>query len=239
MDDAKPKIPAYIDPLGTAILLKLHRNPAMSGVILGGGFALQHYHEFRPSHDIDAWWSDAPTEGAKSAISEAVQEVAREHAFEFRKRFWNETFSYEIVNPDTKKNVFSFQIATRDVALDPPLPSAWEPLLIETLRDNVGSKMNALADRGAPRDFIDIHELVQAGVCTIRECWELWQMKNPGADLGEAKDKVMQKISELEARTPLDRVPEERRAAAAQRRAFFKERFTSESRESNEDELGW
>lgn len=145
-----------------------------------------------------------------------------------------ETFSYEIVDPKKNKTVFSFQIATRDMPLDAALPSAWEPLLIETLRDNIGSKMNALVNRGAPRDFVDIHELIQSGVCTIEDCWELWHMKNRSSSVSDAKDKVLHKISELEARVALEKVAAEVRAAAAQRRAFFKEQFVRERKNTNE-----
>ncbi len=40
--------------------------------------------------------------------------------------------------------------------LEDSIESAWAPIKIKTLRDNVGAKMNALVGRGAPRDFIDI-----------------------------------------------------------------------------------
>ena len=41
--------------------------------------------------------------------------------------------------------------------------------------------MNALVNRGAPRDFLDIHAVVEADLLTPARCWELWQAKNPGA----------------------------------------------------------
>ena len=43
--------------------------------------------------------------------------------------------------------------------LDATLVAAWSPVRIESLRDNVASKMTALVERGAPRDLRDIHEL--------------------------------------------------------------------------------
>lgn len=49
------------------------------------------------------------------------------------------------------------------------------PILIETVRDNVASKMNALVDRGAPRDFLDIRAVIVKGLVSVEECWALWQ----------------------------------------------------------------
>jgi hypothetical protein len=66
--------------------------------------------------------------------------------------------SFELA--DTERKVFSFQIALRSLELEPPEPSQWQPILIESLADNVGSKMNALVQRGAARDFLDIREVV-------------------------------------------------------------------------------
>jgi len=35
--------------------------------------------------------------------------------------------------------------------------------------------MVALVERGAPRDFLDIYTVCQAGLVTLEECWELWR----------------------------------------------------------------
>ncbi len=97
--------------------------------------------------------------------------------------------------------------------------------MLETLRDNIASKMNALVDRGAPRDFIDIYEVVQTNLCAIEECWNLWQLKNPEISLTDAKDKLLQKMMQIEARTSLDGLPPAQRAIAIKRREFFKTAF--------------
>jgi len=41
----------------------------------------------------------------------------------------------------------------------------------------VASKVVALVERGAPRDFRDIHALCRAGLTTPQECWELWRRR--------------------------------------------------------------
>ncbi len=98
---------------------------------------------------------------------------------------WGETVSFEL--SDGNRKIFSFQIALRTVELDPPRESAWPPVLIESLADNVGNKVNALVQRGAPRDFLDIRQLVTNGIVSVEKCWDWWSRKNPGVGVRQAK----------------------------------------------------
>jgi hypothetical protein len=120
---------------------------------------------------------------------------------ELRERRLGDTVSFELAKAGRPR--FSFQIAVRSLALDQPQPSAWPPILIETLADNVGAKMNALVSRGAPRDFMDIKMAVDEGLLTTARCWELWQAKNPGASIEAAKQNLLLHLAGLEARRPL------------------------------------
>src|ERR1700730_15796109 len=45
---------------------------------------------------------------------------------------------------------------------------------LDSLPDLLASKMAALVERGAPRDFRDIHASCMAGITTATECWRLW-----------------------------------------------------------------
>ncbi|MGB9674173.1 MAG: nucleotidyl transferase AbiEii/AbiGii toxin family protein [Anaerolineales bacterium] len=47
--------------------------------------------------------------------------------------------------------------------------------LIQPFEDLVASKMVALVEWGAPRDFLDIYHLCKKGLVTIAECWQLWR----------------------------------------------------------------
>jgi predicted nucleotidyltransferase component of viral defense system len=222
----EPKRPRNIDPLGVEILERLHGAPAAAAIILGGNTALQHYREFRPSHDIDAWWGDAPSEDALETIRQAASAVALRHKYHLRERSWGDTVSLELHDPNRQnQTVFSFQIAARDVALDVPYESAWSPVKVETFRDNLGSKMNALVERGAPRDFVDVYEIVSHGMASVKDCWDLWQLKNIGASLSEAKDKVLHNMAQIEARVPLQQVSSSDREMASRRREFFRSEF--------------
>jgi hypothetical protein len=106
--------------------------------------------------------------------------------------------------------------------LEQPLISAWPPLLIETLRDNVGSKMNALVARGAPRDFVDVYRVVADGLISQEACWNLWKEKNPTVSLMAAKGQALSHLTRLETRRPLEQIADttEREGAAQLRRWF-------------------
>ncbi|MBV8067517.1 MAG: nucleotidyl transferase AbiEii/AbiGii toxin family protein [Candidatus Eremiobacteraeota bacterium] len=221
----EPKVPASLDPLAREILEQLRGDARVANVVLGGGIALAHYVEYRPTRDIDAWWGTARMEEARVAIASAVKAVAERHGLGVRQRSWGETLSYEIMDMQENRVVFAFQIAPRDIQLEEPRPSEWSPLLLETLTDNLGSKMNALVDRGAPRDFLDIYELMARGLYTPQDCWSIWQRKNPDADGRAARNKVLHNLLSIEARTPLDSVSAAERQTAQRRRIFFKTEF--------------
>jgi predicted nucleotidyltransferase component of viral defense system len=99
-------------------------------------------------------------------------------------------------------------------------------LRIETLADNLGSKMNALVQRGAPRDLLDIREAVAAGLVTSQDCWELWERKNPGLAIHAGKMEVARRLEELELRRPLRSLADAaERERAAQARAWYRNTF--------------
>ncbi|MDQ2680262.1 MAG: nucleotidyl transferase AbiEii/AbiGii toxin family protein [Candidatus Eremiobacteraeota bacterium] len=220
---ASPTTPKSLDLLAVEVLNRLKGHPAVAALILGGGIALKHYLDFRPTHDIDAWWVESVNDDAVHLIDKIMKDVAEAHGFRYAIRTWGDTASYEI--RDGSKKVFSFQVSVRDVQLEPAGPSTWAPLKLESLADNVGSKMNAVVRRGAPRDFVDIYELVTRELVTADECWRLWQRKNPGVDVQQAKESVARNMSELELRTPLGRLPKDQRERAENRRTFFKTEF--------------
>ena len=216
--------PTRLDPLAERILERLSGRPEAGEIVLGGYFALQHYAAYRETHDIDAWWRIRPTTGTEEVVRSVMNEVAREGGFELRERRFGETLSWELHREGKKR--FSFQIAVRSVELEPPVPSAWPPVLLETLRDNLGAKMNALVERGAPRDFTDIMQVVTCGHATIGDCWVLWVRKNPGASEEAAKRKLLFHLCGLELRRPLAHIADaDERARAERTRLWFRAEF--------------
>ena len=216
--------PRNLDPLAEKILEQLVGRPEAAEIVLGGYFALQHYAHYRTTHDIDAWWRRAPSIATQQVIREAMQHIASAKGYELQERRFGDTVSFELRRERRKR--FSFQIAVRSVELDEPVPSAWPPVLIETLHDNIGAKMNALVDRGAPRDFLDIMHLATTKLMTPAECWTLWSRKNPGASVESARNKVQFHLTAMESRRPLDSLKDpEERAKARRTRDWFRHQF--------------
>lgn len=204
LTENRPTPPSRLHALAREVLDALRDQPAAASLILGGGVALQHYCEYRETKDLDAWWNPLPSRAAEALLQQAMTDVAQRHGYSLAVRKWGETQSYEL--QEEGRTVFSFQVAVRTIALDPPLPSAWPPLQIETLLDNLGAKMNALVGRGAPRDVLDVFTVVERGLATPAELWGAWSRKNPGGEVAAAKAGVLQRLVELEARRPLETI---------------------------------
>jgi hypothetical protein len=109
-----------------------------------------------------------------------------------------------------------------------PVQSPWGRIPIETLDDNVAAKMNALVGRGAPRDFVDIKAVVDAGLMSVERCWQLWLAKNRGRSREEGRLAVEHWLAAIVARAPLERLPPDRRGDAAALRAWYHDVFTAE-----------
>ncbi len=198
--------------------------PVAPQIVLGGYFALQHHVEpYRMTHDVDAWWLQSSSDQALSQIRLGMEHIAEKKGLVMSEKSWGETSSFDL-NKAGKK-IFSFQISEREKQLEPYLLSPWNPLKIETLSDNVASKMTALVQRGAPRDFRDIYELVNRDVLTIEKAWNLYSLKNPNKQVNQAKELVMINLNRIESRRPLNTLTEQDQHAAMELRQWFKSQF--------------
>jgi Nucleotidyl transferase AbiEii toxin, Type IV TA system len=218
-----PQKPADLNPFAVAFLEELQTLPEAEEFVLGGYFALKHYIDYRQTGDIDAWWRFREQTDALAAARRAFSAVAKRFGYTVRERTWGETISLEAFDGDGR--AFSFQVAVRSIEIEPPIPSPWGRFRIETLDDNVASKMVALVSRGAPRDFVDIKSVVDASLISVARCWELWSAKEPGVGLDEARARVQTHLARIEARMPVERLPEDRREAARDLRKWYREVF--------------
>ena len=228
----EPRKPVNLDPRAVALLEWMGAQPWAGLVVLGGGVALKHYLDYRGTKDCDAWWhGEASAEDRRrivSAVTDALR--AQNPGSEIRLREFNEVNSVELFQNGQAK--FSFQIAKRDVQLEPYLPSGWGGLGIESLNDNLASKMCALVDRGYPRDFRDIRRAARDLGCSISELWALWQRKNPTRHSWDAKVLIRQSLEAIMRRRPLENIVNrtERGEADEVRQWFLKDFLNEESR---------
>jgi predicted nucleotidyltransferase component of viral defense system len=106
---------------------------------------------------------------------------------------------------------------------------AWGDLLVDSLEDLVASKMTALIERGAPRDFRDIYEVCRNKLATVADCRELWSkrqlMAGSDADLKRAKLAVQAHLKRIALQRPLEQIQDakERKSAESLRHWFSKE----------------
>jgi hypothetical protein len=220
----QPRKPDHPDPFAAAFLSRLQDHPEVEQFVLGGYFALKHYLDYRQTGDVGAWWRSRQDPHTLAVARGAFAETAVEFGYSVRERAWGETISLEALDGGNK--AFSFQVSIRSVEIDEPIASPWGRIPIETLDDNVASKMMALVARGAPRDLVDIKQVIDADLLSAARCWELWAAKDPGIELDDARIRVRTHLERIEARMPIDRLPVERRAAAAELRAWYRDAFT-------------
>lgn len=220
-----PRKPQHLDPRAERLLEWLGAQPWASNVVLGGGLALKHYLDYRPTKDCDAWWADATPAALKAEILEAVAGALRQQnpGCELRRDNWSDVNSIAVKDRGTV--VFAFQIAQRTRRLEAYLPSGWGGLQLESLTDNVASKMAALVDRGLGRDFSDVRQIATQLGWTPAQFWQLWQRRFPERRLADAQIRVRLKLEQLMRTRPLDSITDAatRNNLAAARAWFLNE----------------
>ncbi len=222
----QPTRPTHLSALAERALQAVAAAGLGQKISVGGALGLLHYLDYRPTHDVDAWWAS----GVSAADRERVLQVLRtalQESGELRLRQWGEVVSLELRVGG--KTVFSFQIAERSAQLEPATTLPWTDVSLDAFPDLVASKMVALVERGAPRDFRDIHTVCRAGLVTPAECWRLWRLRQKAAesdtDAHRARLALQTHLSRIAQHRPLDLIedPAERAEAAALRDWFSTE----------------
>lgn len=223
----QPHRPAHLSEHAVACLQALAAAGLGEAISLGGALGLLHYLDYRPTHDVDAWWDAAATAEARQRVIQVIEATLRTFG-PVKTRAWGDVVSVELL--EESRVIFSFQIARRPAQLEPSEPAPWVPVLLDSFPDLVASKLVALVERGAPRDFRDVYALCQAGLTTPHECWELWRRRQRLAgsdtDAGRARLAVETHLTRIAQHRPLERIADpHQRAEAARVRAWFAQEF--------------
>lgn len=194
---------------------------------LGRAFGLLHYWDYRSTHDVDAWWRPESGATERGQVVDVLESALAAYG-EVRTRRWGEVVSVELRKAN--RTIFSFQIAERSALLEEPVAVDWTDTPVDSLPDLIASKMNALVERGAPRDFRDIHAICHAGLTTPQECWELWRRRQllVGSDVGleRAQLAVETQLERIEQSRPLEKIADVRQRTDAQRvRDWYRKEF--------------
>ena len=197
-------------------------------ITLGGAVGLAHYHDYRKTKDVDAWWtSDAAEKDKQSVINLLIKTL--ENYGEVTTRRFGDVVSIDL--RQEKQVTFNFQIANRSALLRSPTESPWTPVTLDSFDDLVASKMTALIERGAPRDFLDIYEINKQKKTTISQCWQLWQEREKkrgvaDPDLQVACEAVLLHLNRIERARPLVTIIEiNQRNDAKKVREWYKDDF--------------
>ena len=109
----------------------------------------------------------------------------------------------------------------RSAQLEPSAPAPWTDVLLDSFPDLLASKMVALVERGALRDFRDIFALCHAGLTTPQECWSLWrrrqQLAGSDTDSARARLAVETHLARIAQHRPLREIADPTKRAEAER----------------------
>lgn len=207
MKSISPQQPSHLSPYARACLDALVKANLAERISLGGALGLFHYLDYRPTHDVDAWWSESLTETQRQEVTRTIEMTLAAYG-SVRVRAWGDVVSVELLQDE--KTTFSFQIASRSTRLEEPSRAGWIDVPLDSLADLVASKMTALVERGAPRDFLDIYTLCQAGLLSVSECWALWQRRQSLAgsdtDASRARLAIETHLERIAVHRPLDKI---------------------------------
>lgn len=222
----QPSRPIHLSDYAAACLQALADHGLGEKISLGGALGLLHYLDYRPTHDADAWWDASATAEDQRQVIRVI-ETTLESFGQVKTRAWGDVVSVELLQEG--QAAFSFQIARRSAQLGPSAPAPWIDVFLDSFPDLVASKMVALVERGAPRDFRDIYALCQAGLTTPRECWDLWRRRQrlAGSDMDSARARlaVETHLERIAQHRPLAQIadPQQRAEAEGVRGWFTKE----------------
>jgi hypothetical protein len=226
-EPGRPQRPTHLSEYAEICLQALSDEGLGDRLSLGGAVGLLHYLDYRSTHDVDAWWASSTTEVERQQVVEIIERALRPFAT-VRKRAWGDVVSIELADDGQTK--FSFQIAQRSVQLQSPVAVPWMHVLLDSFPDLVASKMVALVERGAPRDFRDIFALCRAGLTSPVQCWQWWKERQrlAGSDTGtdRARLAVETHLARIAQHRPLAQIESlDRRAEAEEVRTWFATEF--------------
>ncbi len=217
--------PSHISVYAEACLKALVENNLGEKISLCGDLALLYYIDYRTTHDADAWWNESTTLEERTRVIKVLEKTLEEFGV-VKTHSWGDVVSVELSQEN--RTVFSFQIALRSVRLEPSMTLPNLNVLTDGLDDLLASKMTALVERGAPRDFRDIFTACHANIVTPQRCWELWSRRQElaGSDTNvtRAKLAIETHIARIAQLRPLDRIENAEQREHAQRlRTWFSE----------------
>ncbi len=226
-ESLRPQRPTHISRYAASCLEALADSGLGKCISLCGALGLLHYLDYRSTQDVDAWWAPSATARDRLRVV-GVLEATLQSFGQSHTRTWGDVISVELVHEG--RVLFSFQIARRSAQLQPSAPAPWTDVLLDSFADLLASKMVALVERGAPRDFRDIYALCHAGLTSPRRCWGLWRRRQrlAGSDTDSTRAQlaIETHLSRIAQHRPLEEITDpEKRTEAEHVRNWFSGEF--------------
>jgi hypothetical protein len=223
----QPRRPSHLPNYAAVCLQALAERGLGEKISVGGTLGLLHYLDYRTTHDVDAWWDASATAEDQRQVIHVIEMTLASFG-QVNTRAWGDVVSVELSHEGS--TIFSFQVARRSAQLKPSALAPWTNVLLDSFADLVASKMVALVERGAPRDFRDMYSLCQAGLTTPHQCWDLWrrrqQLAGSDTDSTRARLAVETHLARIAQHRPLAQITDpQRRAEAEEVRRWFLEEF--------------
>jgi hypothetical protein len=164
------RAPANLSRHAEACLRSVAGRDLGGKISIGGARGLQHYLEYRETHDVDSRWVEAGA-GDRREVLDAVTKTLQQFG-DVKTRVWGDVVSIEFAAIGKDRLQFSGRPPvrttgyTRACSLDEVLLDGltwWRPKLV------------ALLERGAPRDFQDIFTMCGDALLSVQQRWELWK----------------------------------------------------------------
>ena len=235
IDSPPPRRPNQLPDYSEACLQALVDGGLAQQISLGGGLGLLHYLDYRQTVDVDGWWAAGASTEDRRLVVETIASALRLYG-QVKTRAWGDVVSVELLRAGRK--VFSFQIAQRSAQLAPSDKAPWIDVPLDSFSDLVASKMVALVERGAPRDFRDIYALCAAELLAPEDCWNLWEQRQAlaGSDTNifRARLAITTHLARIVQHRRLDQIVDPlAREKAGQVRAWFTDTFLGEVDDPN------
>jgi hypothetical protein len=114
-------------------------------VSLGGAFGLLHYLDYRPTHDVDAWWVPSATAEDQHRVIGAIEATLRPFG-QIGRRAWGDVVSVDLIRGS--RVAFSFRIARPSAQLEPLALASWTDVLLDSFPDLLTSRATPLGEGG-------------------------------------------------------------------------------------------
>lgn len=222
-----PGRPSKLPPYAEECLKALDSARLGQVISIGGAFGLLHYIDHRRNRGVDAWWSEGATTAQRRQAVELISKVLADHG-DLSIHEWGDVCSIELRRKG--RTVFNFQIADRSVQLEKSVSAQWTDVQLDSLNDLIASKMVALVERGAPRDFLDIFAVCETQAATPQDCWLLWRERQARSGGSTSRSRatlaITTSLSRIEMRRPLPSIANQQQRSEAERtKNWFREKY--------------